>query len=109
MMQAERHHVRGMRYGGEGDHHRAIQEFGKAIHLNPNNAASYFNRGMIYYYQQGNHDQAISDFNVSIEINPNFAEAYSHRGEAHSGKGEYEQAIEDFNRALTLDPNNTLT
>jgi tetratricopeptide (TPR) repeat protein len=82
---------------------RAIEDFNKAIELNPGYAMAYNNRGNIYGLKQQD-DKAIEDFNKAIELNPGFAMAYNNRGNMNSLKQQYDKAIEDFNKAIELNP-----
>ena len=71
--------------GGKREHDRAIEDFNKAIQLNPDHALAYANRGVAYYYK-GDYDCAIEDFNKVIQLNPDYALAYNNRGGAYRDK-----------------------
>jgi len=45
----------------------AIKDFEKVIHIDPNNANAYFNRGCCYD-SIGEIDLAISDYSVALEL-----------------------------------------
>ena len=51
---------------------RAIENYNKAIELDPNDADAYNNRGLAYYYLE-EYERAIEDYNKAIELNPNYA------------------------------------
>jgi serine/threonine protein kinase len=85
------------------DYDGTIQNYDKAIELNPQDADAYNNRGIAYYYK-GNYDQAIKDHNKAIELNPQHVNAYYNRGLAYRNKGDYDQAIKDYNKAVELNP-----
>ncbi|MBV8885544.1 MAG: tetratricopeptide repeat protein [Chroococcidiopsidaceae cyanobacterium CP_BM_RX_35] len=104
-----------------GDYEGAIENFTKALRLNPNDAAAYVNRGNAYYgiaQNSGNPDKeyrgAIADFNQALRLNPKNAEAYFKRGLIRYEIAQYSQdsdrnykgAIEDFNQTLRLNPKN---
>ena len=89
----------------EKKYSEAIENYSKAIELNPEFAEAYNNRGNTYY-AQGNLNQAISDYNKVIELNPISSMAYNARGNAYSSRGDISQAIADYKKALELDPNN---
>jgi tetratricopeptide (TPR) repeat protein len=84
-----------------GQHDRAIEDYNKAIALNPNYAEAYYNRGNAYYFK-GQYDRAIEEFNKAIALNPNDATAYNNRGLAYGKKGHYDRAISDFQRACDM-------
>src|SRR5208283_2951885 len=82
---------------------QAINDFNKAIELNPKDAEAYNNRGLAYEYL-GNHQKAINDYNKSIKLNPKDAMAYNNRGIAYEYLENHQQAINDFNKAIELNP-----
>ena len=95
---------RGLAYYYKGDFDRAIEDFNKALELDPNYIGAHYNRGLAYYYK-GDFDRAIEDFNKALELDPNYIGTYYNRGLAYYYKGDFDRAIEDFNKALELDPN----
>lgn len=93
---------RGTAYYRSGDYWHAIEDFNKAIALDPKWALAYYNRGIIYgrlgYYQS-----AINDFNKVIEINPQYSEAYYNLGNIYSLLGEMEKASANYQKATDLE------
>ena len=102
---AEEYYKRGMSKDSLKDRRGAIEDYTKAIELNPNYSEAYFNRGLskaslagrfkfstngngTYYdiaLEKTNLEDrrgAIEDFTKSIELNPNFSEAYFKRGDS---------------------------
>jgi len=100
---AEAYHNRGTVHSAKGKYDLAIQDYNKAIEINPKLAVAYSNRGSAHS-SKGEYDLAIQDFDEAIEINPKDAEAYYNRGSAHSSKGEYDLAIQDFDKAIEINP-----
>ena len=88
----------------EGDFSGAIQDYSKAIDLNPNYAFAYFTR-CISYAALKQYERAIQDYDKAIELNPNYADAYNNRSNCYLSKHELEKALEDCNKALQLSPN----
>jgi len=77
-----------------------------AIHLNPDNANAYNNRGIIYRIK-GDYDRAIADYNEAIWLkNDNFPAAFYNRALANVDKGEYDPALVDFDVVMRFDPEN---
>ena len=98
---AAEHVNRGLFYSLDGDLDRAIEQYDKAIRLNPAYALAYRNRGDAYY-EKGDDFRAIEDYNQAIRLDPTYASAYSNRGEAYEKKGDNDRATEDFKQADRL-------
>jgi len=101
---AEAFFEKGIEFGKQNKFPKAVENFDKAIKLNPNRADYFASRGHANYYLK-QYAKAIDDYTKAIEKNPNFALAYSMRGLSRTRSGRYPQAIEDFNRAIALGPN----
>ena len=94
---------RGLAWNKKEDHDKAIENFDKAIQLDPNYARAYSNRGYAWD-DKGDYDKAIEDYNKAIQLNPDYARAYNLRGVAWINKGDYDKAFEDYDKAIQLDP-----
>ncbi|MBD2775755.1 serine protease [Iningainema tapete] len=88
----------------KGDFKGAIGDYTEALHLNPNYAEAYLDRGRTRY-ESGDKQGAISDFNQALRINPNLAIAYNNRGITSYESGDKQGAIADYNQALRINPN----
>ncbi len=86
-----------------GQLQRALEEFTRALELDPNLDEAHQNRGAIYQ-RRGQLDLAIADFTRAIEINPAYSNAYNNRGNAHQARGDYRTAIADYTRAIEIRP-----
>ena len=93
----------GTHYLNLKEYQQALENYDRAIQLNPNEAVAYIFRG-VAYYELGNYQQAIKDYDRAIQLDPNRARAYHYRGSAFSSLGNYQQAIKDYDRAIELDP-----
>ena len=87
----------------KSDYTGAITCCNKAIELDPNNAAAYYNRGNANTDLE-RYEDAIKDYNKAIELDPKFAAAYYNRGNAYTDLERYEDAIQDYTEAIELDP-----
>lgn len=94
---------RGFTYAKKGDPEKAIQDYNKAIRLNPKEFIFYYNRGSAYH-DKGDLEKAIVNYDEAIRLNPKFVGAYLDRGLAYKKKGKLKKAIEDFNEAIMLNP-----
>lgn len=97
------HIRRGDRADEEGSIDLAIEEYTKAIELEPDLAPAYSNRGTVYE-ELGQYKKAIEDFTKAIELNPDNAFAYCNRGIAYGTLKQYKKAIEDYTQSITIDP-----
>ncbi|MCZ7380032.1 MAG: tetratricopeptide repeat protein [Candidatus Methanoperedens sp.] len=80
---AEGHFIKGYAYYSARKFDKAIEDYNKAIELNPKLAEAYNNRGVVYIYIK-EFDKAIKDYNKAIELDPKYAEAYNNRGAVYS-------------------------
>ena len=95
---------RGVLYQDQQKYKLALDDYNKAIELNPNHANAYVNRGVLYKDLQ-KYDLALSDYSKAIDINPNDANAYYNRGNLYYNQQKYELALSDYNKAIELNPN----
>ena len=72
--------------------------------INPSDAESYYNRGVLRF-QKGQIDLAIADFTQVITLDPNHVDAHYNRGLLYSQQGQTSLAIADFTQVITLNPN----
>ncbi len=84
------------------EYDRAVQDFSKAIALDPSYAEAYYNRGVLYWREFGNYYRAICDLTRVIELAPHWAEAHFNRGLAYKLHGNRDRAIADFQRYLRI-------
>lgn len=96
--------ARAAAYDAQQQYDRAIPDYGQAIRLDPNHAASAYSARGLDYFRRGDSARAIQDFDEAIRLDPNFAEAFSRRGAAYGGENENDRAISDFDQAIRIDP-----
>lgn len=95
---------RGVTYDKLDRYDEALQDYARAIRLDPSFVLVYNNRGATYERLR-RYDDAIDDYTSAIEYDPALAQAYYNRGNVYSKIKRPEDAIVDFTRALRLDPN----
>jgi tetratricopeptide (TPR) repeat protein len=95
---------RGLEFEKIGQLDKAIEDYSKAIVLDPSAYIAYFNLGVVYF-KTDLLDKAIGYFNRSIAVNPTYADAYSNRGIAYALLDQYGRALDDFNKAIELNQN----
>jgi len=86
----------------------AMQEYEKALELDPENVSAHFGRGMGRLMAPegfgGNIDGAIGDFEFACSKKP-FPESWYYLGVAYQRKGMKDKAKDAFKKALSLKPN----
>ncbi len=100
---------RGLIKDGSGDYRGAIQDFTKAIQINPEDEFLYSKRGRSKA-SLGDEIGAIQDYTKAIEIyypKHNYHPTpvyYQERGQVKIKLGDYRGAIQDFNKAIEIAP-----
>lgn len=88
-----------------GNYKVAIEDFKQVIHIRPNDATAYANKGLARA-AIGEQKGAIADFNQALHLNPNLEVAYYNRGYIRFELQDYQGALADFNQAIAIDPQN---
>ena len=83
------------------DYEEAIDDYTKALTINPEFADAYFHRGILKG-RLGDAKGAISDADQAIKINPQHAMAYASRGIAEESLGDLQRACADWRKAAVL-------
>ncbi len=94
---------RGVTYRNLDDYPRAIEDFNRAISLDPRYFWAYGNRGITYRTMK-KYAQALEDFNQALALDETLDWVYVGRGEVFRHRKELQRAIADFDRATVLDP-----
>ncbi|MGF1611484.1 MAG: tetratricopeptide repeat protein [Kiloniellales bacterium] len=97
---------RGWAHDALGDYRRAVEDYGRALHIRPDYVRAYVARGYSFV-QLGDLDRAIEDYSRALEVEPDNFEARFNRGLAYEQKGELAQALADYERAQALRPGET--
>jgi tetratricopeptide (TPR) repeat protein len=93
---------RGQHYYEKDDYDRAIEDFNRAIPLQPKwLQLAYGNRGNAYA-MKGEDDKALDSYSVAISLDRNYSAAFTGRGLIYEKKGETEKARADYNSALRV-------
>jgi len=81
----------------------AINEFTKAIDMNPQYAEACVYRG-IARAAKGDLNNALADFDKAIELQPGLPQAYSGRAYARQATGDLDGALADYTKVIELKP-----
>ena len=93
----------GINKAKERDFEGAIENFNRAIKLNPKYANAYNNRALVRA-ELGDDSGAIEDYTEAILLNPDCAIFHNNLGIISSKLGDYQRAQADHNRAIKLNP-----
>lgn len=98
-------HTKGLAHGKANEHKQAIEDYDKAIQLNPNNPVIYNDRGDSHL-ALNNHENALADYNQAIALNPNYDSAYINRSKCHLKNKNYAKSIADCDSAIRINSKN---
>lgn len=85
----------------------AVQDFSKALQLNPKNAGAYARRGDALARLK-DFKGALADFNQAIKLEPDNAITYVGRAIAKAETNDREGALKDFDQSLKLEENSSV-
>jgi len=91
-------------YANKGMYDQALEEFQKAVEINPNNFVAHNNIGIIYR-KKGQLENAMEEYRKALRVNPNYPLTYNNIGNIYLDRGQYDTAIEYYSKAVNLDPN----
>ena len=104
-LSASEYRVRASGEFQRGEYELAITHYDAAIHLDPDDAHTYYYRGLVYSSQQ-QHELAIADYDEAIRLKPNdYADFYQSRGDGNFALKRYASAISDYDEAIRMFPN----
>jgi tetratricopeptide (TPR) repeat protein len=95
--------ARGLTFYEQGDYGQAVDQFSKAIQMDPNDAQAYYHRGLSYV-AQNEYQEAVAEYTHALQLNPKYIRAYYHRGIAYQLMRDLDHAIADYTRTLKLEP-----
>lgn len=100
-VKAEEFFELGKKYALVDNVDQAIDNYSKAIKIDPKFAKAYNNRGAAYILKK-QYDLAIADFTKAIELDPKNGKAYHNRAIVYSYQGETDKALQDLQKARRL-------
>lgn len=103
--EAQTHTEKAQALAKSGETQAALDEFNRAVALDPYNAQALYGRALIY---QGNnqHDFAIADFSAASGLNPQKVEPLLGRAASYLALGKVKEAAADLDEASEADPHN---
>ncbi|MFC1621734.1 tetratricopeptide repeat protein [Candidatus Omnitrophota bacterium] len=97
------HLEQGTTYANNQMHDKALEEFKKAIEVNPGDYIAYNNIGIIYK-MKGDFEKAEEKYKKALGINPNYHLAYNNLGNIYLETARYDEAIECYKKAIEIAP-----
>ena len=94
----------GIYYSEKDRADKAIEQFKRAIEINPLYARAHNNLG-IAYAKKGMFDKAITEYEKTIAIDPRHERAHYNLGIIYFNQGDFDRAIVEFKNAITINPN----
>jgi Tfp pilus assembly protein PilF len=103
--EAQAHTAKAQSLAKSGETAAALDEFNRAVGLDPYNAQALYGRALIY---QGNnqHNFAIADFGAASGLNPQKVEPLLGRATSYLAIGKLKEAAADLDEASEADPHN---
>src|SRR5690348_2749181 len=94
---------RGNAYTTQGQYDLAMEDYNKAINLNPGFAKPLNNRGVVHK-KKGEFDLAMKDFDAAINLDSNYADPFLNRAQLRENQGDLAGALKDFDEAIRAQP-----
>jgi len=89
----------GERYLARNDTSKALEQFLKALEMNPDDPYLHYDLALTYD-MKGVLEKASHHLKEAIELKPDYSDAYNYLGFVYFRQGRVEEAIEAYNRAL---------
>ena len=102
--QAKKHFQKGYEYSQAKKVDSAIQEYKKALELDPNLSEAYVSLGMSYILKK-EFDNAIRELKKATQQKPKHKTAHTNLWWAYRQKKKYDQGIEELKKIIAIDPN----
>lgn len=106
--EAMKRNRRGAELLGQGNMEEALEEFRKAIELNPKDPVARLNVAFVLD-GQGMVEEAIAAYKEAIELDPKNLLAYNNLGVLYDKTGRYDEAIWQLENALSINPSDPNT
>jgi Flp pilus assembly protein TadD len=98
---------RGLELLKQGKTTEAVDEFLKAVELNPKDTVSRSNLAAIYE-REGRFDEAVYHYEKIVSVEPRNPTAHNNLGVLYDRKQLFAEAIREFEAVLEIDPKNSL-
>ena len=110
LSQSDKYNIDGVKFSNKDDYANAIENFNKALKLEPgheqakrNLSIVYFNRGA-YLKEKDLNNEALSDLKKSLELGEDSHSIHFFLGSIYSKKQLYSEAINEYKKAIEILP-----
>jgi tetratricopeptide (TPR) repeat protein len=103
--QAVLYYYRGLAYSAKNQETLAVEDFTRAVSLQPLQASYYLQRG-VSLLRNGQYQRAVDDFTKVMELEPENPYARGRRARGLFYLGQTQKALDDLLQAIRLNPNN---
>lgn len=93
---------RGLKARASGNLQQALQDYNRALRVQPNSAQTYYKRGNLRF-ELGDNQGAIADYSEALRLDRNYADVYINRGSARAELGDEQNAVSDYTKAIEVD------
>lgn len=87
------------------DGQKAMDNYEKALRLNPKKAVTWSNLGIIYF-EKGDYLKSFELYSKALSLDSNYADGYFNMGSTLGMLGKFDEAIENFKKCILYDPDN---
>lgn len=98
---ADSYNKKGISLYNRGKYTEAIEEFKKALELNPKHYDAHFHLGIVYY-AKGMIDESITELKKAIDAAPDEPKAHYNIAFAYVAKENIEEALSEYQKAINL-------
>ncbi|MEU0845715.1 tetratricopeptide repeat protein [Streptomyces sp. NPDC005962] len=95
--------ARGRQHRSAEEFDEALDDFGRALALDPGNVAAHFGRAVVHR-ATGDTDRAMAELDRAEELEPGAHWIPRERGETYRRARRYEEALEELDRVVATDP-----
>ena len=100
---ADTHNVLGLSHAQQGELDPAVQEFRRALELEPDDAAAHWHIGAALA-SRGAYAEATTHLARSVELDPRNGQAHNDLGLVFALQGRFDEGVDHLERAVALDP-----
>ncbi len=93
----------GLRFQKQRKYQLAIEQYQRAIEIQPNFAQAYNNLGSVYFLS-GSYPESIEEYKRAIELKPDYAEAYYNLAMVYEATEDINQAIDSYRMVIGIRP-----